>query len=122
VVADKPVNNNWGIERQREFGLLDPTLVFYAPDGSILAESDDLENGLATDAYIDSITLPQTGIYRIEVRSYQTQTGGGYRLILADPRPLIIQTSALASAGLAIDLDGRKALGSRFKRGSILAP
>jgi len=110
VSADRPANRTWGIERQRESGLLDPTLYVLAPDGSLLAEADDLENGVATDAYLESITLPQTGVYRIEVRSHQDQTGGSYRLILADPRPLVVRTGTQATAGLAIHPDGQKAL------------
>ena len=89
VAADQPANMTYGIERQRENGLLDPTLSLYAPDGSLLVEADDLDNGLATDAYLESISLPQSGVYRIEVRSYQDQTAGSYRLVLADPRRLV---------------------------------
>jgi len=110
VSADQPANRTWGSDRQQEGRLLDPTLAVYAPDGSLLAEADDLENGVATDAYLESLTLPQIGIYRIEVRSYRDQTAGGYRLILADPRPLVIHTGMEATAGLAIHPNGQKAL------------
>jgi WD40 repeat protein len=110
VAADSPANRIWGVERQIEAGLLDATLAVYAPDGSLLAEADDLENGVATDAYLESIELPQDGIYRIEVRSYRDQTGGGYRLILADPRPLAFKAGLPTTFGLAIHPDGRTAI------------
>jgi WD40 repeat protein len=108
--ASKPADGNWGIDRQREMLLLDTTLTLYAPDGSTLARADDLENGLATDAYLDSITLPQTGIYRIEVGSYQDRTSGSYQLILANPRQLVFTAGLPATAGLAILPNGSTAL------------
>jgi WD40 repeat protein len=111
VAADQPANMTWGIERQRENGLLDPTMSLYAPDGSLLTEDDDLEEGIATDAYLESITLPQTGIYQIEVRSYQDQTGGSYRLVLADPRRLAFQVNPDGMlSGLAFYPDGQRLL------------
>jgi WD40 repeat protein len=110
VAADHSADRTWGAERQIEAGLLDPILTVYAPDGSPLAEADDLENGVATDAYLESIELPQTGVYRIEVRSFHDQTGGGYRLILADPRPLAFKAGLPTTYGLAVLPDGGTAL------------
>jgi WD40 repeat protein/DNA-binding SARP family transcriptional activator len=113
VAAEQPVNWTYGIERQRESGLLDPTLSMYAPDGSLVAETDDLVNGFVTDAYIESITLPQSGVYRIEVRSYQDQTAGSYRLVLADPRQLVYRHSQEFEgmlSGLALHPDGQRVL------------
>jgi WD40 repeat protein len=110
IAADQPVNRTWGLERQRESGLLDPTVILYSPDGNALAQADDLENGVATDAYLASISLPQTGIYRIEVRSYQNQTSGSYRLILADPRLLMFKAGLTVTAGLAVHPDGQRVL------------
>jgi WD40 repeat protein/DNA-binding SARP family transcriptional activator len=110
VAADRPADRTWGVERQRESGVLDPTLAVYAPDGNLLAESDDLENGLTTDAYLAALTLPETGAFRIEVRSYQDQTAGGYRLNLAEPSPLVFQAGLYTAAGLAITPNGRTAL------------
>jgi DNA-binding beta-propeller fold protein YncE len=113
AVAENPANRTWGIDQQREAGLLDPTLSLYAPDGSLLAASYDLENGVATDAYIAEVVLPQSGVYKIEVRSYRDQTGGNYRLVLADPRPLIFRTNLPGMQGLAISPDGRTALSAK---------
>jgi WD40 repeat protein len=90
--------------------LLDTTLAIYAPDGSLLAQADDLENSVATDAYLAALTLPESGTYRIEVRSYRDQTGGDYRLVIGDPRPLFYDLKIPATAGLAIHPDGRTAL------------
>ena len=116
VSADQPVNITWGIERQRENGLLDPTLSLYAPDGSLVAEIDDVANGIATDIYLESLTLPQSGVYRIEVRSYQDQTAGGYRLVLADPRRLEYRPSPDfdgALTGLTLHPDGYRLLAAQ---------
>ena len=116
VSADQPANMIYGIERQRENGLLDPTLSLYAPDGGQLAETDDIANGFATDIYLELITLPQSGVYRIEVRSYQDQTAGGYRLVLADPRRLEYRPSPDfegALTGLTLHPDGHRLLAAQ---------
>ncbi|HLF36449.1 MAG TPA: WD40 repeat domain-containing protein [Anaerolineales bacterium] len=110
VAAEEPADMIGDPERQRQNGLLDPTLAIYSPDGSLLAQADDLENGLATDAYLESITLPQSGIYHIEVRSFRGQTGGDYRLVLAEPRPLVFKAKVPGMAGLAIHPNGERAL------------
>jgi hypothetical protein len=67
------------------------------------------ENGVATDAYLPNLTLPETGLYRIEVRSYRDQSGGAYDLVLAEPRPLVLKRCC-GTTGLAIHPDGRTAL------------
>ena len=110
VAAEDPANTSWSIDRQVETGLLDPTLAVYAPDGSLLAGIDDLENGVSTDAYLAAIELPQAGTYRIEVRSYRDRTGGDYRLLLGEPRPLVFRAGLRTAGGLAITRDGKLAL------------
>jgi WD40 repeat protein len=110
VAADRPVNHNWSVESQLKNELLDPVLAVYSPDGSLLAAADDLENGIATDAYLADISLPLTGIFRVEVRSYRDRTGGGYRLSLGEPRPLVFRADVRTTGGLAITLDGKSAL------------
>ncbi|HLF82295.1 MAG TPA: WD40 repeat domain-containing protein, partial [Anaerolineales bacterium] len=89
----------WSIVRRRELGLLDTTLTIYAPDGTVLAQAEDLENGVATDAYLASLTLPESGPYRIEVRSYRDESGGDYRLVLAEPRSLVFDLKLPTTAG-----------------------
>jgi WD40 repeat protein len=110
AAAENPADMVGDPERQRQDGLLDTTLAVYAPDGRLLTQADDLENGLATDAYLESLTLPQTGTYRIEVRSYRDQTGGTYRLVLAEPRRLVFKANVPGMTGLAIHPDGRTAM------------
>jgi WD40 repeat protein/class 3 adenylate cyclase len=110
VAADRPANRIQDVDRQRADNLLDPILAVYSPDGDLLAQSDDLENGATTDAYLADLTLPQTGLYRIEVRSYRDQSSGSYRLVLSEPRRLIFKQHVQTTSGLAIHPDGRTTL------------
>ncbi len=110
VSADQPASGVWGLAAQLERGALDTRLIVYAPDGEILAEADDIQNGLDTDALIEDLTLTAAGQYRIEVRSYAEQTGGAYTLVIAPPRITRFRHTAPAIHGLAISPDGRAAL------------
>jgi hypothetical protein len=51
-----------------------------APDGALLAEDDDGDSG--TDSLIAGLRLPEDGIYEIEVRSYNDESGGVYTLVI----------------------------------------
>ena len=64
---------------------LDPYLVLYAPDGSEVARDDD--SGGNRNALINQVTLPQTGRYRIEAKSYTGSSTGSYSLSLTLRQP-----------------------------------
>lgn len=77
VEADNPVNT-----RQDVSGLLDTYIVIYTPDGEVLTEADDFDEGIITDSYIRGLSLPEDGSYQIEVRGYNLESGGEYTLKL----------------------------------------
>lgn len=87
VNADKPASGASGTERQ-ERGLLDTLVIVRAPDGTVVADStlfpsaDDIVAAENTDSLIGNLTLIQDGLYEIEVRSWDNQTGGAYTLII----------------------------------------
>jgi hypothetical protein len=62
----------------------DTYLYLEGPGGVLIAENDD--SGLSSDSRIPPqsgmLTLPATGVYRIEVTSYATNTFGTYTLVL----------------------------------------
>lgn len=82
--ADHPAGNTSAAERAEQ-GLLDTLLVVRAPDGSLLAANDDAADD-DTDSILTGITLPQAGTYRIEVRSWGSQTAGAYTLLIDSNR------------------------------------
>ena len=57
---------------------LDTLLVVFEPDGKVVAQNDDADDG-SGDAEL-TFTLPMTGVYRVEVRSAGLATGGAYTL------------------------------------------
>jgi len=93
VMADNPAN--WATRSEEEGtpenGVLDTFLSITAPDGSVLTISpangstepfsDDIEAGTNTDSMFE-LTLPDNGLYRIEVSGAGLQTGGSYSLII----------------------------------------
>ncbi len=60
---------------------LDPVLTLIGPDGSPVAENDDLDS-LVTDAGLEAFALPQDGDYTVRVSRYDDSTSGTYRLAL----------------------------------------
>ncbi len=76
---------------------LDMEIILYAPDGSELARNDD-HSGLDLyglyDAQIRDLTLPETGEYRIVVRSVQN-TIGTYTLGVSAPRLIALDPSGI---------------------------
>jgi hypothetical protein len=60
----------------------DSYLILRAPDGTLLAENDDIVVGEDTNSLIEAITLPGDGVYQIEVRSFEDSTGGTYTLTI----------------------------------------
>ncbi|HEX3052141.1 MAG TPA: hypothetical protein VHP83_15890 [Aggregatilineaceae bacterium] len=79
LMADKPADGAT-VEQAAEYGLMDTLLVIRAPDGSILALNDD--TGMSTNSTLEGIELPADGPYTIEVRTWESQTAGGYTLVL----------------------------------------
>lgn len=60
----------------------DTLLVVRAPDGSTIAENDDIEAGIVTISYIERLLLPEDGLYEIEIRSWDNRSGGSYTLVI----------------------------------------
>jgi len=79
LLADMPAEAA-SLEQSQQYGLMDTLLVIRAPDGSILAANDD--TGLSTNSTLEGIELPADGTYTIEVRTWESQTAGGYTLVL----------------------------------------
>ncbi|MEL6149915.1 MAG: hypothetical protein AAFR56_09850, partial [Chloroflexota bacterium] len=79
VNADQPANE--ADQRIRlEQNLLDTLLIVRDPSGDIIAEADDIEEAARTDSIIERLSLPVTGVYTIEVRSYDDLYAGTYTL------------------------------------------
>jgi hypothetical protein len=84
--ARRPAGTFTTTDERIEQELLDSYLIVRAPDGSIIGENDDDErladdNEMRTNARV-VITLPEDGIYTIEVRSYADESGGEYTLVI----------------------------------------
>ncbi len=58
---------------------LDPLLVLLSETGAVLVSEDDYDYPNSRDAIVQSVTLPFTGAYTVQVRGYGT-TAGSYRL------------------------------------------
>jgi WD40 repeat protein len=93
--ADKPAND-FSIDEIAERGLLDTLLILRSPDGSELSGpyADDIADG-RTDSLLQ-ITLPQDGVYIIEVRSYGNQMEGEYTLTIESNQSAIEAQKKLA--------------------------
>jgi hypothetical protein len=68
-----------------------------SPTGEILYAADDIESGIITDSYVE-ITLPTTGMYQIEVRSWNDESGGAYTLEIGST-PFTLTPTATSFAG-----------------------
>ena len=64
---------------------LDSYLILYNPDGGELTRDDD--SGGDRNALINRVSLPQTGRYRLEAKSYGGSSTGLYSLTLALQQP-----------------------------------
>lgn len=60
----------------------DTYLIVRVPDGSVIGEFDDTVYGVNTNASVQDLALPQTGVYEIEVRGLDDLSGGAYTLII----------------------------------------
>ena len=68
-----------GAERRRTGAYLDTLLTLYNPAGELIAENDDVTQGI-TDSTIFEATLAEDGEYRIVVGSYAGGSVGTYRI------------------------------------------
>jgi hypothetical protein len=59
---------------------MDTIVYVYLSNGKLLASNDDIEEGLLTDSRIMSLSLPETGTYRIEVHAFKDESKGAYTL------------------------------------------
>ncbi|MBN2304792.1 MAG: hypothetical protein JXQ72_09965, partial [Anaerolineae bacterium] len=84
VMAAYPINSTALADIQP--GMLDPAVVLYGPDGAVLAQADDIDFLVNTDARIEFVTLPAAGVYEIEVSGSSLQTGGAYTLTIESDR------------------------------------
>lgn len=78
VNADIPAQSSETIGRVANG--LDTVVYVYLPGGKLLASNDDIEDGLITDSRINSLELPESGTYRIEVHAYNNESAGEYTL------------------------------------------
>lgn len=69
----------------RKGGTLDSYLYLYGPDGSLLDADDD--SGEGVDAAISDYTLPATGLYHVIAKSFNSGSGGAYKLRLDMTKP-----------------------------------
>jgi hypothetical protein len=51
-------------------------------NGVELARNDDILGADNTNAHIEAVTLPEDGVYQIEVRGVAYLTGGDYTLVI----------------------------------------
>ena len=59
---------------------INPYLVLLGPDGTVVAKDDD--SGEGTNARIEHLTLPQSGVYTIRATGYmgETKSDGRFQL------------------------------------------
>jgi hypothetical protein len=81
VDADAPANDT-SVEERIAQNLLDTYVIVRAPDGTVLAEADDIQDGVVTNTFIGRLRLPEDGVYQIEVRSWENTNGGAYTLTI----------------------------------------
>lgn len=78
VIADRPAGVGRYIERDSDG--FDTYLTLISPSGSVVAENDDIDRGFVTNSRITNVTLPENGVYRVVVSSWQNRSGGSYTL------------------------------------------
>jgi hypothetical protein len=88
-------------------GTLDTYLYLFAPDGSLIAENDDIELGTITNSRIPVtagtfFTLPQNGSYTIVATSFDNNASGQYTLALTTV-PLLLAAQGSGNVVAALD-------------------
>jgi hypothetical protein len=85
---------------------IDTYLYLFAPDGTLVAENDDIVLGTNTNSRIPQAAgqffeLPQTGIYTIAATTFDNATTGAYTIKLSDNASA--NTGALSSAAYSVN-------------------
>jgi hypothetical protein len=85
---------------------IDTYLYLFGPDGTLIAENDDIILGTNTNSRIPLaagtfLTLPQTGVYTIAATTFDTNSTGSYTLRLSDNAAT--NSVSLSSAAYAVD-------------------
>ncbi|HEX8336328.1 MAG TPA: zinc-dependent metalloprotease family protein, partial [Pyrinomonadaceae bacterium] len=85
---------------------IDTYLYLFNPDGTLLAENDDIVLGQNTNSRIpvpagQFLTLPATGVYTIAATTFDTAAAGSYTLKLSDNAAA--NTVSLSSAAYSVD-------------------
>jgi hypothetical protein len=85
---------------------IDTYLYLFNPDGTQLAENDDIILGSSTNSRIpvaagQFLTLPQTGVYTIAATTFDDNATGGYTLRLSDNAAT--NSVSLSSAAYTVD-------------------
>ena len=82
-------------------GDLDTVLILRGPDGSVVAENDDISITM-TDSRIEGMTLPQSGTYTVVVSRYGGASGaseGDFRLEVYEGQPVDAQEPTATATG-----------------------
>jgi hypothetical protein len=82
---------------------IDTYLYLFGPDGSLVAENDDITLGVNTNSRIPAsgfLSLPQTGVYTIAATTFDNSSAGGYTIRLSDNSAA--SGVALSSASYAV--------------------
>jgi hypothetical protein len=85
---------------------IDTYLYLFGPDGTLVAENDDIVLGTNTNSRIpvaagQFLTLPATGVYTIAATTFDTAATGSYTLRLSDNAAA--NTASLSSAAYSVD-------------------
>jgi hypothetical protein len=85
---------------------IDTYLYLFGPDGTLVAENDDIVLGSNTNSRIPAAAgqffeLPQTGVYTIAATTFDNDTTGSYTLKLSDNAAA--NTVSLSSAAYSVD-------------------
>ncbi|MBL8165773.1 MAG: TIR domain-containing protein [Anaerolineae bacterium] len=82
ALADQPANGETDQVAQVEQGLLDINLTLFDANGFLVAENDNVADGL-TDALIAPLVLPADGVYTVQINNINnTEVGGPYTLLI----------------------------------------
>ena len=90
---------------------IDTYLYLFGPDGSIVAENDDIVRGVNTNSRIPAesgqfFTLPQTGVYTIAATTFENASAGAYSLRLSDNSGASSVTFSAAAYGVNESTNG----------------
>lgn len=102
VNAAKPANTASRDTRNR-LGLLDTYVIVREPQGTIIAQHDDIEPSEITNSLLETVVFEETGDYSIEVSGYNYDTSGDYLLIISEPVASPLELTALFNGTATIE-------------------